>query len=81
MERVLPANFKKTLTEEEALALQEALFYSSGDVQEMEKVVETALFKDLLVKYEKFLQSVMDGQHGSTAAYLAIYVYLINRVH
>ena len=81
MERALLANFKKTLTKEETLSLQETLFHSSDDVQEMKKVVGTPLFKDLLVKYEEFLQSVMDGHHGSTAAYWAIYVYLINRVH
>lgn len=81
MERALLANFKETVTEEEALTLQETLSHSSDDVQKMEEVVDVPIFKDLLVKYEQYLQNVMDGQHGSTAAYWGIYVYLINRVH
>ena len=32
-------------------------------------------------EYEDFLQQVIEGQHGPTAQYWAIYIYLINRLH
>ena len=32
-------------------------------------------------QYESFFHDVIDGKYGSTAAYWAIYVYLINRVY
>ena len=32
-------------------------------------------------QYESFFHDVIDGKYGSTVAYWAIYVYLINRVY
>ena len=38
-------------------------------------------FVNLMKRYESFFHDVVDGKHGSTAAYWATYVYVINKVY
>ena len=39
------------------------------------------VLKELMKEYEEFFQRVINGQLGSTAAYWAIYVYMVNRLY
>ena len=45
------------------------------------KILLTTSPMHLMKRYESFFPDVMDGKSGSTAAYWATYVYLINRVY
>ena len=81
MEQKILAKYKETLTDEEACFLQEVMSNPSDDLQFAETVCEDGLFKDLLKRYDEFFHNIMDGHQGSTAAYWAIYVYLINRIY
>lgn len=50
-------------------------------VEYCQGIVDNASFVNLMKRYESFFHDVIDGKYGSTAAYWAIYVYLINRVY
>ena len=79
LERELFSMFLK-LMEEESLAT-EMMSSENITLEYCKGIVNNASFANLMKKYETFFHEVIDGKCGSTAAYWAIYVYLINRVH
>ena len=81
MERASFERYMDLLSDEEASFIKKVMDDSDSTVGHCQTVIENALFKDIMKKYEKFFHSVMDGQYGSTAAYWAIYVYFINRLY
>ena len=56
------------LSDEEASFIKKVMDDSDSTVGHCQNVIENALFKDIMKKYETFFHSVMDGQYGSTAA-------------
>ena len=54
---------------------------SLTDHKDYTQVAESQEFKDLLDNYEAFFQRTMKGDLGDTAAFWAVYVYLINRLY
>ena len=81
MERAIFSNFKESLNEENLMLLQDVVFNISEMNKDNQGVIETTPFKALMNKYEIFFHDVIKGEYGNTAAYWAIYVYLINRVY
>lgn len=81
MERALFKRYLDFLTDEEETLVQEICSYSSTTAEYCQTVTETTLLKNILDRYENFLHDNIEGKYGSTAAYWACYVYLINRVH
>ncbi len=80
MERELFSKFLHLKEDDEPLAT-EMMSSNNITIEECQRIVGNASFVNLLKQYESFFHDVIDGKHGSTAAYWAIYVYLINRVH
>ena len=81
MERTLFERYMDLLSDEEASFIKKVMDDSDSTLGHCQTVIENALFKVIMKKYETFFHSVMDGQYGSTAAYWAIYVYFINRLY
>ena len=81
MERALFSKYLGLMTDEEASLVHEAISDCDSSVEHCQVVVENAAFEDLMKGYESFVHVLIDGQYGSTAAYWATYVYLINRVN
>lgn len=52
-----------------------------SDVCQVDAYLTDTVITDHLTKYEEFLQKMVEGSHGPTAQYWALYVYLINRLH
>lgn len=52
-----------------------------SDVSQVEAYLSDPVVTRHLQKYEDFFQTVLDGAHGSTAGFWAIYIFLINRLH
>ena len=70
------------LTEIEAEELSTTLDTVSDDENKIEQLLmQSNIFRDHLRSYEGFFTSVMGGKLGPTAAFYAIYVYMINRVY
>lgn len=80
MERELFSKFLKLMEDDESLAT-EMMSSNNITVEYCQDIVDNASFVNLMKRYESFFHEVIDGKHGSTAAYWAIYVYLINRVY
>ena len=80
MEQELFSMFLKLMGDEESLAM-EMMSINNIAIQYCQGIVNDASFAALMKKNESFFHEVIDGKHGSTAAYWAIYVYLINKVH
>jgi len=66
--------------EEESLATEVMSDYNVT-VDHCQDIVHNVSFMNLMKRYESFFHDVIDGNYGSTAAYWATYVYLINRVY
>ena len=79
MERELFSKFLKLMEDEESLATE---MMSSNNItgEYCQRIVDNASFLNLMKRYESFFHDVIDGKCESTAAYWAIYVYLINSV-
>ena len=74
MERELFSKYLKVMEDEESLATEVMSNYNvTVDHCDIS-------FVNIMKRYESFFHDVVDGKHGSTAAYWATYVYLINRV-
>ena len=54
---------------------------TDSTVEHCQELAENASMEDMLNGYEGFFHDMIDGEHGSTAAYWATYVYLVNRVY
>ena len=80
MERELFSMFMKWNEDEESLAT-EMMSSNNITVEYCQAIADNSSFVGLMKQYESFLHDVIDGKYGSTAAYWAIYVYLINRVY
>ena len=80
MERELFSKFLKLMEDEEPLAT-EMMSSNNITVEYCKNVVKNASFVDLMKRYENFFHDVICGKYGSTAAYWATYVYLINRMY
>jgi hypothetical protein len=80
MEQELFSNFLRSIRDEESLAT-ELMSSNNITVEYCQDIVGNASFVNLMKRYEIFFHDVLDGKHGSTAAYWAIYVYLIHRVY
>ena len=50
-------------------------------VQQCQALQHDIHFQNLHSKYENFPRETMEGKKGGTAAYWAIYIYLVNRVY
>lgn len=79
MERELFSKFLKLMEDEEPLATE--MMSSNIAIEYCQKTINNSSFVNLMKRYESFFHDVIDGKYGSTAAYWAIYVYLINRVY
>lgn len=77
MERALLSKYYDMMDEEEAHRVQEVISDCDGSDELMDK----APFRDLMERYESFFHDVMNKKYGNTAAYWAMYIYLINRVY
>ena len=54
---------------------------SFPDEQVLKRLDDMPLLREIMGKYDDFLRRAIEKEYGSTAAYWAIYVYLINRVY
>lgn len=52
-----------------------------NSVEHLRFVADDAAFHDLMRQLEDSLHNVIDGKYRGTAAYWAIYVYFVNRIH
>ena len=81
MERELFSKYLKLMEGEEESLATEMMSSDNITIEHCQDIVENVSFVNLMKQYESFLHDVIDGKYGSTAAYWAIYVYLINRVY
>ena len=72
--------FMKWNEDEESLAT-EMMSSNNITVEYCQAIADISSFVGLMKQDESFFHDVIDGKYGSTAAYWAIYVYLINRVY
>ena len=69
------------LTDEQTSFAQELMADTDCTVDHCQELAENASMEDMLNGYERFFHDMIDGEHGSTAAYWATYVHIINRVY
>ena len=81
MEKLLFEKFKSTLTSDDERQLELILSIENGNEEILDQADNAEIFKKILDKYDEFFFGVIDGELGNTAAFWAIYVYLINRVY
>ena len=81
MERALYAKYAGVMTDEQTSFAQELMADTDSTVENCQELAENASMEDMLNGYERFFHDMIDGEHGSTAAYWATYVYLVNRVY
>ena len=81
MERELYAKYASLMTDEQTSFVQELMDDTDSTVEHCQELAENASMEDILNGYERFFHDMIDGEYGSTAAYWATYVYLVNRVY
>ena len=54
---------------------------SDVTAEHCQTVANEELFKEIMTKYDTFLHNTMGREYGDTAAYWAIYVYIVNRIY
>lgn len=81
MEQSLLSRYIETLEDADRSLVNDVVSDSDTSVEHCQLLADNAALNDLQEKYERFFQDVIAGKHGGTAAYWAIYVYLINRVY
>jgi len=81
LEQKLYDRFLLDLPQEEYESLQHVMSTVPSDVSQVEAYLSDPVVTRHLQKYEDFFQTVLDGAHGSTARFWAIYIFLTNRLH
>ena len=81
LERKIYECFMETLPTEELETFKDLMCNVPLNSREVESYLENSIIVNHLNLYERFLQMMLEGSHGPTAQFWAIYVYLINRLH
>ena len=68
------------LTDEQTSFSQELMADTDSTVEHCQGLAENASMEDMLNGYERFFHDVIDGEHGSTAAYWATYMCTLSTV-
>ncbi|KAK4309970.1 hypothetical protein Pmani_018437 [Petrolisthes manimaculis] len=81
LEIKLHNRFLQDLSQEEYESFRDLMDAIPREQSKVEDHLTDPIITQHLQKYEEFFHSVMDGSHGQTAQFWAIYIFLINRVH
>ena len=81
MERALFSKFLEVREDAEKSLAHEVMTDCDNTVEHCQRVAGNAAFNSLIKRYETYFHDVIDGKYGTTAAYWAIYAYLMNRVY
>ena len=73
--------FLTTITIEEYDAFRNLMDNVPSDVNNLEEYLDNPTITHHMNMYENYLQLLIQGSHGPTAQYWAIYIYIINRIH
>ena len=81
LEDKLYSRFLLSIPEEDYESFKQLMDTVPSDPELVEEYLSNTVITQHLQMYEEYFQSFLKGNHGSTAQFWTIYIYLINRLH